>query len=128
FIEVGVVTELLRVDLPTSDFSSVIARLVAHEQLPDAIFITIKGDPALKLQSQLHAAGIGPQRSTLIVQQHAGLNSAQFWSGVPNGNGTVVMHSGPWHSTLTERGQDFAIKYDQYMARWPESYAFAAYD
>lgn len=127
-IEAGIETELLRVDLPASDFSSAIARIVSREQLPDAIFISVKGQSALLLQSQLLAAGIGPQRSTLIVQNHAGLNSSQFWSEVPNGNGTIITRVGAWSSTLTQRGQDFAIKYDQYMGRWPESYAFASYD
>jgi branched-chain amino acid transport system substrate-binding protein len=127
-IDSGIATELLRVDLPSTDFSSAIARLVALEQLPDAIFITVKGEPALRLQSQLLEAGISPQRSTLIVQAHSGLDSAQFWGEVPNGNGTVVLRVGAWSSTLTERGNDFAIKYDQIMGRWPESYAFSSYD
>jgi ABC-type branched-subunit amino acid transport system substrate-binding protein len=127
-IAAGIETELLPIDLPATDFSSVIARLVAHETLPDAIFIAIKGEPALLLQSQLLEAGIGPQRATLIVQNYAGLNSDQFWTEVPDGNGTIVMRAGAWSSTLTQRGQDFAIKYDQYMGRWPESYAFSSYD
>lgn len=126
--DAGIETDMLHVDLPSTDFSPVIARLVAHDTLPDAIFIATKGEPALRLQSQLLEAGIGPQRSTLIVQNHVGLNSAQFWSEVPNGSGTVVLRLGAWSSTLTERGQDFAIKYDQYMGRWPESYAFASHD
>ena len=127
-IGAAIETELLRVDLPSNDFSSAIARLVANEQLPDAIFITIKGDAALLLQSQLLEAGIGPLRATLIVQSHVGLDSARFWANVPNGNGTIVAHIGGWYSTLTEQGQNFTIKYDQYMGRWPESYAFTAYD
>lgn len=126
--DAGIENELMLVDLPSKDFSSVIARLVAHEQLPDAIFIYVKGQPALLLQSELLAAGIGPQRSTLLVQNYAGLNSAQFWKEVPDGNGTVVTRMGAWATTLTPHGQEFAIKYDQYLARWPESYAFASYD
>jgi ABC-type branched-subunit amino acid transport system substrate-binding protein len=74
------------------------------------------------------AAGIGPQRSTLLVQNHAGLNSAQFWKDVPDGAGTIVLRTGAWASTLTPHGHDFAIKYDQYAGKWPESYAFASYD
>jgi branched-chain amino acid transport system substrate-binding protein len=127
-VKSAIETELMRVDLPSTDFSPVIARLVTREKLPDAIFIAVKGEPALLLESQLLNAGIGPQRSTLIVQNHAGLNSSQFWTGVPNGNGTIVMRMGAWSSTLTERGQEFALKYDQYMGRWPESFAFASYD
>ncbi len=118
----------LRVDLPSTDFSSAIARLVARETLPDAIYIAVKGQPALRLHAQLLEAGIGPSRATLIVQAHEGLDADQFWAEVPNGTGTVVMRTGPWVGTITERGQDFAIKYDQYLGRWPESYAFAAYD
>jgi branched-chain amino acid transport system substrate-binding protein len=127
-VNAGIDTELLRVDLPASDFSSVIARIVSREQLPDAIFISLKGQPALQLQSQLLDAGIGPQRSTLIVQSHAALKTPQFWEEVPNGSGTIVLRVGAWASTVTERGHDFAIKYDHYMNRWPESYAFASYD
>lgn len=127
-LEAEIPTELLRVDLPSTDFSSVIARLVAHEQLPDAIFIYIKGQPALLLQAELLAAGIGPQSSSLLVQNNVGLNSTQFWADLPNGTGTVVAHTGAWHATLTPRGQEFVIKYDQYMGRWPEAYAFASYD
>ncbi|MCC6453781.1 MAG: ABC transporter substrate-binding protein [Caldilineaceae bacterium] len=127
-IQAGIETEVLRVDLPSTNFSSVVARLVAREHLPDAIFIYIKGEPALLLQAELLAAGIGPQRSTLFVQNHAGLNSTQFWSEVPGGTGTIVTRIGAWPSTLTPRGQDFVTKYDQYVGQWPESYAFASYD
>jgi branched-chain amino acid transport system substrate-binding protein len=127
-IEASISTELLRIDLPSTDFSSVIARLVAHEQLPDAIFIYVKGQPALLLQTELLAAGIGPQSSSLLVQNKVGLNSAQFWLDIPGGTNTIVARHGPWHSTLTTRGQEFVIKYDQYMGRWPEAYAFASYD
>jgi ABC-type branched-subunit amino acid transport system substrate-binding protein len=124
----GIETELLPVDLPSTDFSSVIARLVAHEQLPDAIFIYIKGEPALLLQSELLAAGIGPQRSTLLVQNYVGLDSTKFWAEVPDGAGTIITRLGAWSTTLTPHGQEFVIKYDQLMGRWPESYAFASYD
>jgi ABC-type branched-subunit amino acid transport system substrate-binding protein len=126
--QAGIETDILQVDLPSTDFSSLIARLVVREHLPDAILIYLKGQPALLLQSQLLEAGIGPQRSTLLVQNYAGLDSSQFWSEVPNGEGTIVNRLGAWSSTVNTRGQDFAIKYDQYAGRWPESYAFASYD
>ncbi len=35
---------------------------------------------------------------------------------------------GPWAKTVSPQGQTFAIKYAQYMGRWPEAHAFAAYD
>lgn len=126
--EAEIESDILRVSLPTQDYSSIIARLVAKERLPDAIFIALKGDSALRLQNQLLSAGIGPQRATLIVQHHVGLNSEQFWQAVPNGNGTIIARTGAWSTMLTERGQSFAVKYEQYMNRQPEPYAFATYD
>jgi branched-chain amino acid transport system substrate-binding protein len=127
-VQAEIFTELLRVDLPSTDFSSVIARLVAQDHLPDAIFIYISGEPALLLQAELLAAGIGPKSSTIIVQHRLDPDSAQFWANLPDGNGTVIAHTGAWPTTLTQQGQGFAIKYDSYTGQWPEAYAFAAYD
>lgn len=127
-VAAGIDADLMRVDLPANDFSSVIARLVVREHLPDAILITIKGASALHLQAQLLNAGIGPTRATMLVQTYTGLDSQTFWSEVPHGNSTIVMRMGAWTNTVTEQGNDFAIKYAQYMGQWPEAYAFAAYD
>ncbi|MCC6166235.1 MAG: ABC transporter substrate-binding protein [Caldilineaceae bacterium] len=118
----------MTVDLPSTDFSSAVARIVTMETVPDAIFILLKGADALKLQSQILAAGIGPQKSTLLVLQHTGLESDQFWQDVPDGLGTVVARIGPWQPTVTAKGQQFALAYGQYKGHWPEAYAFAAYD
>lgn len=118
----------ITVDLPASDFSSAVARIVTMEQVPDAIFIYLKGENALALASQILAAGIGPQKSTLLILQHAGLNSDEFWEKVPKGAGTVVARLGPWLPTVTTTGQQFALTYGQYMNGWPPTYAFASYD
>lgn len=127
-VDNGIKSDILRVDLPSSDFSPVIARLVAQERLPDVIIIAIRSNAALRLQAQLLGAGIGPHRSTLIIQTFTGLDSDEFWQEVPKGAGTIIMHRGPWPSTSTERGQEFARKYERYLERWPEPYAFATYD
>ncbi len=116
------------VDLPAADFSPVVARIVTMDHVPDALFVYLKGDDALALTSQILAAGIGPQKSTLIVLEYAGLESDHFWQTVPDGVGIVVARLGPWHSTVTPMGQDFAIDYGHYAGHWPEGYAFAAYD
>jgi branched-chain amino acid transport system substrate-binding protein len=120
--------ELLTVDLPSSDFTAAIARILALPQLPDAVFIFLKGNPALTLHAQLLDAGIGPQRATLIVTHHAGLETERFWDRVPGGVGTVVARMGPWPGAVTPAGHEFAIRYDQQLGRWPEGYAFAAHD
>ena len=128
FAGMGIESQVLTVDLPTDDFSPVIARVVMLDHLPDALFIFVPGEPAFSLQRQILAAGIGPTKGTLLVNNQAALDSARFWQYMPDGAGTVVMRNGPWYSTVTEQGRAFVGAYNQYMARWPEPYAFASYD
>lgn len=116
------------VDLPATDFSSAVARIVTMEQVPDALFIYIHDADALALTTQILAAGIGPQKSTLLVLHHAGLDSSQFWQVAPGGLGTVVFRLGPWPTTVTPLGQAFALAYGQFAGHWPEAHAFATYD
>ena len=120
--------DIVPVDLPSTDFSPVIARIVTMEKIPDAVFLLVNGSAALTLQSQLSAAGLGPQKATLIVTGKAALDSQSFWQIVPNGVGTIVMHLGPWPPTSTPLGDDFAVKYSQFFDRWPENYSFTSYD
>ncbi len=128
FDEFAIRHEILPVDLPSSDFSSLIARIVSLEHLPDAIFIFTGGEDALAMHAQILASGIGPQKNTLIINHEPALDSDLFWRRVPDGAGTVVGRIGPWAKTVSPQGQTFALKYAQYMARWPEAHAFAAYD
>jgi branched-chain amino acid transport system substrate-binding protein len=120
--------DVITVDLPTTDFSSVIARIVALEQAPDAVFINISSDAALTLQQQMVAAGIRPQQNTLVISSMVALNEQAFWAHVPDGLYTVVPRSGPWPSTVTPLGAQFAERFRTYFDRWPEIAAFAAYD
>ena len=128
FDEFAIQYETLPVDLPSSDFSSVIARIVTMEHLPDALFLFAGGEAVLEMEEQIRASGIGPQKSTLIINYESALDSDLFWRLVPDGVGTVVGRIGPWSKTVTPQGQTFAQKYAQYLERWPEAYAFAAYD
>jgi branched-chain amino acid transport system substrate-binding protein len=120
--------ETLPVDLPATDFSSVIARIVTLDKLPDAIFLYVRGEPALPLQEQIMAAGMSPANKTLIVTGPIALDAAAFWQSVPDGVGTVVASTGPRQTTVTKIGAKFASAYLQNLRRWPESYVFAAYD
>ena len=47
---VGIGHETLTLDLPSTDFSPIIARIVTMDQLPDAVLIYVMGEPALMLQ------------------------------------------------------------------------------
>jgi len=124
----GIKPEIITVDLPTTDFSSMIARIVALDKLPDAIFTYIHNGDSLLLQQQLMAAGIGPKSGTLLITTASALNDTKFWQQVPNGTYTIITQVGPWPSTVPETGQRFAALYQQYFDRWPEATAFEAYD
>jgi len=127
-LEYGFTGESVLVDLPSTNFSSVIARIVALDKLPDAIFIQVAGETAFDLQRQILGAGLTPQKGSLIVSNAMILNDQRYWQQVPNGVYTVATQIGPWPSTVTALGKQFAIAYQQYFERWPERYAFGAYD
>lgn len=124
----GFTMEPVLVDLPTVDFSPVIARIVAQDKLPDAIFIHLTGDAAFNLQRQLLDAGIGPQKKTLLVNNASVMDEQTFWQQIPDGIYTIAPRIGPWSSTVPPMGAQFAQAYSQYFNRWPEAYAFEAYD
>ncbi|MFN8489546.1 MAG: ABC transporter substrate-binding protein [Caldilineaceae bacterium] len=120
--------ETMLVDLPTTDFSPIIARIVAHEHLPDAIFISMPSNAAFGLQRQLLDAGIGPQKKTLLINNGSLTDNENFWQQIPDGVYTIAWRIGPWPSTATELGRHFAEAYSRTFNRWPEGYAFEAYD
>jgi branched-chain amino acid transport system substrate-binding protein len=116
------------IDLPTTDFSPIIARIVALDKLPDFVLLYLHNGEVMGLMKQLLDAGIGPERNTLLVATPKLLDDTQFWQQVPNGNYVIAMQIGPWHSTVTPLGQNFAQAFNQYFQRWPEASAFEAYD
>lgn len=126
--QAGFTLESVQVDVPITDYQAVIARLVALEHMPDAVFLYLHDDAVYDLTQALIAAGIGPQKSTLLVINQPSGNDQTFWARVPAGLLTVMPHIGPWPATTTAKGQQFAEQYRIYFERWPESYAFAAYD
>jgi ABC-type branched-subunit amino acid transport system substrate-binding protein len=125
----GIGFEQYPVTLPSDDFSSLIARIVARETMPDALFLRINGDAALLLHRQLVENGIGPQKNTIIVTMRGALNDVTFWQALgPRGGYTVVTRSGPWPGSVDDTGAGFADAFARYLNRWPETQAFAAYD
>ncbi|MCB0107555.1 MAG: ABC transporter substrate-binding protein [Caldilineaceae bacterium] len=126
--QVGVKTVGFPIDLPSDDFSPVIARIVALDNLPDAIFLYLHNGNVMSLAKQLIDAGIGPERNSLLVTTSKILDDQRFWQEVPNGDFLIAMQIGPWPSTITQMGQSFAMRFQQYFHRWPEGSAFEAYD
>lgn len=124
----GIEPEVFTIDLPTTDFSPLIARIVALDKLPDVVFAYLHNGDNVPLLRQLLAAGIGPTRSTLLVTSAGALDETLFWDQVPDGIYTIVTQVGPGPNTVTAMGQRFADTYHQYFNRWPEATAFEAYD
>lgn len=116
------------VDLPATDFSPTIARIVALDQLPDVIFLYLHNGEVIPFAKQLIDAGLGPERNSLLVTTSKILDDQLFWQTVPNGNFLIALQIGPWPSTVTPIGQSFAQRFQQYFNRWPEASAFEAYD
>jgi len=128
FPRMGINSTGFLVDLPTTDFSPIIARIVALDKTPDILFVYLQNGEVIPLIRQLIDAGISPERNTLIVTTSPILDDTQFWQQIPKGNFVIGMKIGPWSSTVTPMGQLFAQKFNQYFQRWPEASAFEAYD
>ncbi len=124
----GIDAEQLSIELPTTNFSPIIARIVALNVIPDVIIITIPGESALPLHQQMVAAGIGPQGRTLLVNNTNALHSPNFWATVPDGLFAVLPRIGPWPTAVSASGTAFVERFRAYFDRWPDYQAFAAYD
>lgn len=119
--------EIFLTEMTTQDFSSVAQRIGALENVPDAILIKVTGETSYNLQQQLYEGGIDPSQ-TIVVANQVALNHGEYWENVPDGNFAVVPRVGPWSTMATDLGLEFAEKYRERMGRFPEAYAFEAYD
>lgn len=116
------------VDLPTPDFSSVIARIVGLENIPDFILVWFNGESGYTLINELRNALFNPESQSIVIARQSMLDHEQYWQKVPEGTEVVVSKIGPWHSTITDVGRSFATRYELAHGHWPESYAFSTYD
>ena len=128
FPEYGLGLTVIYAEIPAKDFSETITEIKALKRRPDAIFIKVTGEFSFYLQQQLYEAGFGSSSKTIVVANQLALNHETYWKHVPNGAFAVVPRVGPWTSTATKRGLAFADKYRETFGRWPEAYAFTAYD
>ncbi|HEX9922235.1 MAG TPA: ABC transporter substrate-binding protein [Anaerolineae bacterium] len=128
FPEFGLTLEVMLVDLPIDDFSSVIDQIKALEMRPDAILVKVTGDISYRLQQQIIEAGLAPNNQTILVANQVALNHEAYWQVVPDGAFVVVPRIGPWGAAITKTGAEFAQRYEGMYDKWPEPYAFEAYD
>ncbi|MEN8171866.1 MAG: ABC transporter substrate-binding protein [Chloroflexota bacterium] len=128
FPEYGIEIKSLETDFSNDDFSSVIAIIKEYHQRPDAIFIKVTGQSSFILLQQLLDADLGPRNQTIIAANQVALNHAEYWEHIPEGDFIVVPRIGPWPPMINKIGLDFAQKYQEIFEKWPEAYAFEAYD
>ncbi len=119
--------EVYLTEQTTQDFSSVAQRILAGEHLPDAILIKVTGEQSYNLQQQLYEGGVDPTQTIMVANQVA-LNHDEYWENVPDGAFAVVPRIGPLPATANTVGLEFAENYRGVMGRFPEAYAFEAYD
>ncbi|HSH02401.1 MAG TPA: ABC transporter substrate-binding protein [Anaerolineae bacterium] len=125
FPEFGISLEVIVVG---DDFGGVAEAIGALRHKPDAIFIKVTGDDSYQVQNVLQAAGLGPNGTSLVVANQVALQGDAYWEAVPKGAYVVVPRIGPWATTVTAKGEAFVAKYQAVYDRWPEAYAFEAYD
>jgi ABC-type branched-subunit amino acid transport system substrate-binding protein len=125
----GIRAESLSIEMPASDFSSLIARIVVRDTMADSILILTNGESSLLLQQQLLENGIGPSKDTLLVQMSTALRNPTFWETVgEEGAFTVGRHVGPVASSLGEVGNAFESDMAPFVNQWPPWQSFLAHD
>ncbi len=123
----GMTAKALRVDLPITDLSPTLTRILAGKMPPDAIVLDLPASAAGALQARLLDLGIGPATGTLIIADGPE-QSDQLAIGSETGAPLIVGWDGPWPSTVHDAGRPLIADFAGYFDRWPEPIAFQAYD
>jgi len=128
FPEYGIEFDRISVEFNEKDFSRVLNEITRLDSPPDIIFIKVTGDSSLVLLNQIIEAHIAPNENTLVVANQVALDTEKYWQYIPNGNFVIVPRIGPWPSTVGAFGKGFAQNYHELYEKWPEAFAFEAYD
>jgi branched-chain amino acid transport system substrate-binding protein len=128
FPEFGITVEVKLVDLPLTEPAALVDELRNLEMAPDAILVKVTGKASYEVERQIIEAGLAPNQETILVANQVALNDEDYWQHVPDGAFVVVPRIGPWGAAVTDIGAEFAQKYQAAYERWPEPYAFEAYD
>jgi len=117
------------VDTLNLDFSSLIARIVVKDTLPDAILIRVNRNASATLVRQLLENGVGPTRKSLLVSSRLFTNEdIPALGGEENLAWMVTPRVGAWSVAGGEKGAQLVDGYARLFGRWPESSAFMGYD
>jgi ABC-type branched-subunit amino acid transport system substrate-binding protein len=125
--DAGMTAKALTVDLPITDLSPTLTRILAGKMPPDAIVLDLPASAVSALHARLLDLGIGPATGTLIIADGPEQND-QLSIGNTTGSPAIVGWDGPWPSTVHEAGRPLIADFAGYFDRWPEPIAFQAYD
>jgi branched-chain amino acid transport system substrate-binding protein len=125
--DAGMTAKALRVDLPITDLSPTLTRILAGKMPPDAIVLDLPALAVDALHARLLDLGIGPATGTLIIADGPEQND-QLAIGSTTGSPVIVGWDGPWPSTVHDAGRPLIADFAGYFDRWPEPIAFQAYD
>ena len=117
------------VDSLSTDFSSLIARIVVKDMLPDAVLIRIHREAAVALARQLLENGVGPTRKSLLVTSRLFTEEdVPALGGDANLAWMVTPRVGAWSTEVGEQATALVDGYVRLFGRWPESSAFSGFD
>ncbi len=133
----GIEAAIFQTDPGAQDFSDTVARLAqALEPRTGraAVLVLLTGEDAFHFQQQAVEGGVAPAEDLIFVANPLAADARAFWQNVPDGNYMVFRWVGGGSpSALARRpaAQAFVQQYHQAWqddARFPEHYAFEAYD
>jgi branched-chain amino acid transport system substrate-binding protein len=115
------------VDMTTTDFQPILARIQAMNPAPDAINVAVTSAAAYNLEQQMVDMGIAPTAKTIGMASSNAI-APEFWQSVPNGNYYVFNYIGLPPALFNDTTKHVADEYRNVFKTEPASYALEAYD
>lgn len=115
------------VDLTTTDFQPILARIQAMNPAPDSIHVAVTSTAAYNLEQQMVDMGIAPSKKTIGIASSNAI-APEFWQSVPNGNFYLFNYIGLPPSLFNDTTKHVSEAYQGVFKTEPPSYALEAYD
>ncbi len=117
----------------TQEFGALIAKI--EEDMKDkeglkAVLVLITGETSYNFEQQASEQGLMPREDVVGIANQVAYNSDEFWQNVPDGNYYAFRRVGVVPALTKDNpvATKFVEAYKNELGRFPESYAFEAYD
>ncbi len=124
----GIRVEQYNFELGTEDFVSVLSRIQARPEPPDAMRILVTGETGFNLAQQMAELGIAPTQDTICMAESYAGDSEQFWAAVPDGNYCTFTRVGATPALFNDMAQEFNAKYTAVWGGVAPSFGMEPYD